>query len=80
MTHGTTPDQVRQCLGDVDFPADKDTLVAAVERAGAPEDVVKAIRAIPPVDYGSKDEIVSSVPVDPDPSVDEVRGAQRRSV
>src|SRR4051794_20808268 len=77
MTHGTTPEQVRQYLGDVDFPADKDTLVAAAERAGAPEEVVKAIRAIPPVDYGSKAEVVRSVPVDPAPGHD--TGAQERA-
>jgi hypothetical protein len=67
VTDALTPDQVRSYLGDVDFPADKDTLVAAAERAGAPEQVVKAIRAIPPVDYGSKDEVVRSVPLDPAP-------------
>jgi hypothetical protein len=77
MTDAVTPDEVRRYLGDVDFPADKDTLVAAVERAGAPDQVVKAVRAIPPVDYGGKDEVVRSVPVDPAPGHD--TGDQERA-
>jgi hypothetical protein len=60
-----TPDQVLRYLEDVDHPADKDTLVAAAERAGAPEAVVRGLRAIPPVEYRNRTEVTRSVPVDP---------------
>jgi hypothetical protein len=65
-----TADEVRRHLTDVDFPADKDALVAAAERQGAPEEVVRALRAIPPVDYANRDEVISSVPLDPAPDVE----------
>jgi hypothetical protein len=65
VTDPTTPDQVLSYLADVDYPADKDTLVAAAESAGAPEAVVRSIRAIPPVDYRSRDEVLRSVRTDP---------------
>ena len=70
MSHASSPDQVLQYLADVDFPADKDTLVAAAERAGAPEGVVRSLRAIPPVEYANRAEVGSSVPTSdaPDPS------------
>ena len=65
MTDPITPDQVLQYLADVDYPADKEVLVAAAERAGAPEGVVRSLRAIPPVEYRNRAEVVRSVPVDP---------------
>jgi hypothetical protein len=65
VTEPVTTDQVLSYLADVDYPADKDTLVAAAEQAGAPEGVVRSIRAIPPVEYRSKAEVAQSVRTDP---------------
>jgi Protein of unknown function (DUF2795) len=65
VTDPITPDQVLDYLADVDYPADKDTLLAAAERRGAPETVIRGLRAIPPVDYRSRDEVVRSVRLDP---------------
>lgn len=65
MTDPITPDQVLRYLVDVDYPAGKEVLVAAAERAGAPEAVVRSLRAIPPVEYRSRAEVMRSVPVDP---------------
>ena len=65
MTDAITPDQVVQYLGDVDYPAAKEVLVTAAERAGAPEAVVHSLRAIPPVEYRNRAEVMRSVPVDP---------------
>jgi Protein of unknown function (DUF2795) len=65
-----TADEVLQHLVDVDFPADKDALVAAAERHGAGDEVVRAIRAVPPVDYRNKDEVVRSLRLDPAPHRD----------
>ena len=55
-----TRDDVYAHLDDVDFPADKDTIVEVAERAGAPEDVVRALRAMPPVEYASRGEVLQS--------------------
>lgn len=52
--------QVVQYLTTADFPATKDDLVRDAERNGAPEDVVKALRAMPPVEYASKAEVEQS--------------------
>src|SRR3954469_7971399 len=65
VTDAITPDQVLRYLVDVDYPADKEVLVTAAERAGAPEAVVRSLRAIPPVEYRNRAEVMRSVPVDP---------------
>jgi hypothetical protein len=67
VTDAVTPEQVLDYLADVDYPADKDALVSAAERSGAPGEVLRSLRAIPPVDYRSRAEVVRSVRVDPAP-------------
>ncbi|MDP9430687.1 MAG: DUF2795 domain-containing protein [Actinomycetota bacterium] len=62
-----TADDVMQHLTDVDYPADKETLLAEAERRGASREVLKAIRAVPPVDYRNDDEVVRSLRLDPAP-------------
>ncbi|WP_234439047.1 DUF2795 domain-containing protein [Streptomyces sp. NRRL B-3229] len=53
-------------LKDVDFPATKDELVEAARRTGGgSEEIVAALRAIPPDEYTNKDEVARSVRVDP---------------
>jgi hypothetical protein len=61
-------DEVVAYLDDVDFPAHRDDLVRAAEQAGAPQDVIKALRGMPPEDYGSKAEVMRSAhtPAEPD--------------
>ncbi|MEU7061181.1 DUF2795 domain-containing protein [Streptomyces sp. NPDC046197] len=58
----TSVRDVLDALQDVDFPAGKEELVQAAENAGAPEEVVKALRAD---EYGNRDEVARSVRVDP---------------
>jgi hypothetical protein len=53
-------EQVVQYLVTVDFPATKDELVRDAERNAAPEDVLEALRAMPPVQYPSKAEVQRS--------------------
>jgi hypothetical protein len=62
-----TADEVLRHLGDVDHPADKDAMLAAAERQGASPEVLKAIRAVPPVEYRNADELVRSLQLDPGP-------------
>jgi hypothetical protein len=62
----TTAQDVREYLKTVDFPADKDAIVRAAEEIGAPEGVVKALRAMPPeVEYANKDEVLRSAHTEP---------------
>ena len=77
MTDSITPDEVLRYLGDVDYPAGKDALIAAAERAGAPEAVVRSLRAIPPVEYRNRAEVTRSVPVDPAPHRSPSRAAEQ---
>jgi hypothetical protein len=67
VAEALTPDDVLRRLKDVDYPADKDTLVSAAERSGASQDELRAIRAIPPVDYRNRDEVARSLRLDPAP-------------
>ena len=55
-----TNDEVRRCLKTMDFPATRDDIVREAERLGAPEEVLKALRGMPPVEYRNKDEVLRS--------------------
>lgn len=70
-------EEVVQYLEDVDFPAHRDDLVRAAEQAGAPEDVIKALRAMPPEEYGNKAEVMRSAHTPAEPGRDaSVKAAQ----
>ena len=58
-------EQVVDRLAQVDFPAHRDALVAAAEAEGAPGPVLEALRAMPPVEYASKDEVRRSAHTEP---------------
>jgi hypothetical protein len=58
-------EDVLSALRSVDFPAAKDDLIRAAQAAGASAEVVKALRAIPPVEYANREEVARSVPADP---------------
>lgn len=57
----TDRETLKAVLFDVDYPADKDALVARAENNGADEDTLRALRSLQPVEYGSLTEIVRSV-------------------
>jgi hypothetical protein len=77
VADAVTTDEVMSYLADVDYPADKETLLAAAERHGAPQEVLRAIRAIPPVDYRSRAEVIQSVRTDPYPLRDPHTAAEQ---
>jgi hypothetical protein len=56
--------QLRKAIATVDYPMDKDDLVRHAEQANAAEDVQKALRSLPPVDYRNFDEVLRSVKAD----------------
>lgn len=56
---------LRDAIRAVDYPADKDGIVESAQQQGAPEDVLRALRSLPPqVQYANHDEVVRSVHVD----------------
>ncbi len=59
-----TVHQLRQALSAADFPATKDQLLEVARQQGASPEVGKALRSLPPVDYGSAAEVIRSVTVD----------------
>ncbi|TDC77840.1 DUF2795 domain-containing protein [Micromonospora sp. KC606] len=66
-------------LSGLDYPAEKDDVVREAERAGAPPEVLKALRALPPVDYANGTEVARSAGIDAAPEVDaSQRAAQAR--
>ncbi|MEU3527671.1 DUF2795 domain-containing protein [Streptomyces sp. NPDC038707] len=65
-TAHTSVPEVLDALKDVTYPAGKEQLVSAARQAGAPEEVVKALRGIPAEEYAGRAEVARSVRVDPD--------------
>ena len=57
------PRQLRTALDGVGYPATKEQLVEQAERNGAPDEVVSALRAMPPVDYENRSQVLASVDV-----------------
>jgi hypothetical protein len=61
--------EVFKYLEAVDFPADRDEIVAEAERAGAPSTVLRALRAMPPVSYDNRNEVLKSAGTELAPEV-----------
>jgi hypothetical protein len=55
-----TRDEVLPYLETLDFPALKEDIVREAEKLGASEEVLKALRGMPPVDYHNKEEVLRS--------------------
>ena len=68
--------QLKMALRNVDYPAAKQELIRAAEAAGAPEEMIRALRAIPPEVYRNREEVARSIPGDPAEELD-VTPAQR---
>lgn len=58
----TEHDRVKDALAEVDFPAHRDELVEAGQSAGADGETVRALRAMPPVEYENIGQVLASVP------------------
>ncbi|MEV0806878.1 DUF2795 domain-containing protein [Micromonospora sp. NPDC050200] len=70
---------VLQYLSSLDYPAEKDDVVREAEREGAPPEVLKALRALPPVDYANGSEVARSAGIDAAPELSPAqRAAQAR--
>jgi hypothetical protein len=70
---------VLRYLSSLDYPAGKDDVVRQAEREGAPPEVLRALRALPPVDYANGNEVARSAGIDAAPEVSPAqRAAQAR--
>lgn len=58
-------DKVANALLEADYPADKETLLRFARAKEADDDVVRALTGLPPVEYGSRDEVLRSIDADP---------------
>jgi hypothetical protein len=56
-------EQLRKALATVDYPMPK-TTSSATPSSPTPENRCKALRSLPPVDYGNFDEVLRSVKAD----------------
>ncbi len=80
MVASTTPSQLRKCLNDVDFPANKQDLIDAADRNGCDDDTVRALRGIPPETYTNVAQVASSVTIADERDIgDGAKAAPRRS-
>ncbi|HLS02973.1 MAG TPA: DUF2795 domain-containing protein [Beutenbergiaceae bacterium] len=82
MSADTGMRRLKEILGEVTFPAGKETIVDHATDSGADEEVLRAVRAMPPVEYDRPEEVLRSVPLDEDtpdtPSTEAERAQQRR--
>lgn len=70
---------VLRYLSSLDYPAGKDDVLRQAEREGAPPEVLRALRALPPVDYANGREVARSARIDAAPEVGPAqRAAQAR--
>lgn len=80
MVASTTPSQLRQCLNDVDFPANKQDLLSAAERNGCDDETLRALRGVPPETYDNVAQVAASVTIADDRDVsDRDKAAARRT-
>src|SRR3954452_24178573 len=56
---------VRAALDDIDYPASKEQIVAHAEQNRAPQEAMRALRALPLADYRNEGEVMRSLPTDP---------------
>jgi hypothetical protein len=70
-------DSVVSQLDDVDYPVTKDELISSAKRRGVTHDLMRALRALPPVEYANREELLRALPA-PDERPAAVRAAQSK--
>ena len=72
---------LKTILGQVPFPADKERILERAASLGADDEIMGALRAMPPVGYDRPDDVLRSVPMDEsdtDARPESQRAQQRR--
>ena len=59
------PDDARQYLEDVDYPASKEALASAAEGNGAPEELVERIRTLGRPSFSGSEGVVAELESSP---------------
>ena len=59
------PDDARQYLGDVDYPASKEDLVSAAEDNGAPDELLERLRTLGRPTFSGPEEVVAELESSP---------------
>lgn len=78
MVASTTPSQLRKCLNDVDFPANKEDIIDAADRNRCDDETLRALRAIPPETYANAAQVTASVTIADERDVDDADKAAAR--
>ena len=55
------PDDARQYLEGVEYPANKEEIISAAEGNGAPESVIEAIGSLPTPEFASAEDVVADL-------------------
>lgn len=55
------PDDARQYIESVEYPANKDEIISAAESNGAPESMVEAIGRLPTPEFASAEDLVADL-------------------
>jgi len=66
LAGGKSPNDVRRFLREVQFPTRKENLIRTASRAGAPDDVVRCLSALPLTDYARWEDVIRDYPRLPD--------------
>lgn len=61
MNDTPNPIQIQKFLGGVDYPADRDALLAKAKDSGADANVVKALESLPDRDYDGPTAVSSAI-------------------
>jgi hypothetical protein len=61
MNDTPNPIQIQKFLGGVDYPANRDTLVATAKKSGADADVIQALESLPEKEYESPASVSKAV-------------------
>jgi len=59
------PNDVKQYLEGVDYPASKDDLATSAEANGAPDELVQRLRTMGRPDFSGPDEVVAELEASP---------------
>jgi hypothetical protein len=59
------PDDVRQYLEDVEYPASKEELASTAEGNGAPDELIERIRTLGRPTFSGPDEVVAELESSP---------------
>lgn len=55
------PDDARQYIENVEYPASKETVISAAEDNGAPEELVGMLGSLPRPEFSSADEVMDEL-------------------